>query len=218
MYEHEKLGLPRYYVVDKSGDGDAVEAFRRISQIHNADWHELTTLHYNFFGFDCVNWRGGTVLSNNLSAFKNNPTILTPTEFLNIINKKTMKHQLKEKDTLANVTAEQWEVIKAIAKHNDIPIYPPRIEDGFPDSGHPHLTYNMELAGNCTREGDNARKWLSFETFIAKMLGTYKDPNIEVVLNDSYTAIVSKDSVKVGCQTFSHEKIKELYEATQKVK
>jgi hypothetical protein len=31
-----------------------------------------------------------------------------------------MKHQLKERDVLANVTAEQWAVIKAIAEKQEI--------------------------------------------------------------------------------------------------
>jgi hypothetical protein len=34
-----------------------------------------------------------------------------------------------------------------------------------------------------------------------------------VVLNDSYEAVVSKEEVKVGCQTFPIEKVKEILAA-----
>jgi hypothetical protein len=37
--------------------------------------------------------------------------------------------------------------------------------------------------------------------------------SIEIQLNDSYTAVVSKDTVKVGCQEFPVSKLKELIEA-----
>ena len=125
-----------------------------------------------------------------------------------------MKHQLKENDTLANVTAEQWAVIKAIAKANDVPIFRTTLEREYPCENYAHLSMLQgDLAGNRCIDGSDVA--LSFETFISKMLGTYKDPNIEVVLNDRHTAIVSKDSVKVGCQTFSYEVIERLYNASK---
>lgn len=41
---------------------------------------------------------------------------------------------------------------------------------------------------------------------------------IDVKLNDTYTATVSKDSIVVGCQTFSPSILKELSEAYDKLK
>jgi hypothetical protein len=50
-----------------------------------------------------------------------------------------------------------------------------------------------------------------------KLLKTHTELVLSVDLNDSYGAIVEKCGVKVGCQVFTHEKIKELYEASVKV-
>jgi hypothetical protein len=123
-----------------------------------------------------------------------------------------MKHQLKENDTLANVTAEQWAVIKAIAQKQGIPIYKDNLSYTYPYKVFPHI--KMHSDGDiCGCRIDYSA--IPFETFISKMLGIYKGPNIEVVLNNSHTAIVSKDSVKVGCQTFTHEAIERLYNASK---
>jgi hypothetical protein len=122
-----------------------------------------------------------------------------------------MKHQLKENDTLANVTAEQWAVIKAIAEKQGIEICSNLLKDGIFDWPNIRFSEVFIVGLRAIHSGDK----IPFETFIAKMLGIYKDPNIEVVLNDSQTAIVSKDSVKVGCQTFTHEAIERLYNASK---
>ena len=39
---------------------------------------------------------------------------------------------------------------------------------------------------------------------------------VEVKLNDEYTAIITDDKVKVGCQEFTHEVINELHKAINK--
>lgn len=39
---------------------------------------------------------------------------------------------------------------------------------------------------------------------------------VSVVLNESYTAIVSKEEIQVGCQTFPKSVIKELFDAAKK--
>lgn len=41
---------------------------------------------------------------------------------------------------------------------------------------------------------------------------------IKIKLNNSYKAIVYSDNIKVGCQTFTFDKIEELYKAVQKMK
>jgi hypothetical protein len=56
----------------------------------------------------------------------------------------------------------------------------------------------------------------SLQDFMYKF-GIGKPETIKVVLNYSYTAQVSRDTVEVGCQTFSHGVIKQLYEATLKM-
>ena len=40
---------------------------------------------------------------------------------------------------------------------------------------------------------------------------------LEVKLNDNHTATVTHANITVGCQTFTHEAIKELYEASVKL-
>jgi hypothetical protein len=35
-------------------------------------------------------------------------------------------------------------------------------------------------------------------------------------LNDEYTAIINKDNITVGCQTISHDVIRELYKIISK--
>jgi hypothetical protein len=41
----------------------------------------------------------------------------------------------------------------------------------------------------------------------------YTNPDVEIKLNDSYTAIVTKDHVQVGCQKFAHAAILEVANA-----
>ena len=46
----------------------------------------------------------------------------------------------------------------------------------------------------------------------------YISKDIEVKLNDEYTAVVSKDKIVVGCQEFPLSKVEELVKAVKKVK
>lgn len=39
--------------------------------------------------------------------------------------------------------------------------------------------------------------------------------DIEVKLNDQYTAVINENGVLVGCQTFSFDKVEELYKAVK---
>lgn len=43
------------------------------------------------------------------------------------------------------------------------------------------------------------------------------DSTISVKLNDQYTATVTKDTVRVGCQTFSHEIIRKVVKAMDEI-
>ncbi len=62
-----------------------------------------------------------------------------------------------------------------------------------------------------------AYEHLSFDSIgtlinhVIKELNTFSE---DIVLNASYTATVKKEAVTVGCQTFSHEAVKKLYESS----
>jgi len=215
MYEHEKLGLPRYYAI-KTDEGNAensIEAIEKFNEIHGRNWRGSSFIYYGFDG--SCNY-GGTDALDNPNHFQNNPTILTPTEFLNIVNKKTMKHNLKENDAVANVTAEQLEVVKTIANQNGIAICETFLKEGLKKYPAFFFASNSEIAG--TQNSYHLRNYMKFEKFILKMMGKEVFTPIEVKLNDSYKAVVTPESVKVGCQEFTHQAIKEVYEATQSFK
>ena len=61
--------------------------------------------------------------------------------------------------------------------------------------------------------------WVTFEEFKSFLQGKGKC-NLpfkeELKLNDNYTAVVTKEEVEVGCQGFSHEIIKKLYQLSVK--
>jgi len=46
----------------------------------------------------------------------------------------------------------------------------------------------------------------------------FNNPKFTVVLNNEYTAEVTKDNIKVGCQLFPHSIVKDLQEALDKIK
>ena len=54
-----------------------------------------------------------------------------------------------------------------------------------------------------------------FKNFIQGK-GIYKEPFSKIIkLNDKHEAIVTKENIKVGCQSFTHVKLKELYLLSQ---
>ena len=65
------------------------------------------------------------------------------------------------------------------------------------------------------KSGDG--KIYTIEQFILSLVLVSPIQPIEVKLNNDYTAIVSDEHVKVGCQTFEHGVILELAEAVNKV-
>ena len=46
----------------------------------------------------------------------------------------------------------------------------------------------------------------------------YVDDNPTLKLSDQYTAKITSEGVKVGCETFSHDKIEELYKLSKKAR
>lgn len=75
------------------------------------------------------------------------------------------------------------------------------------------------LCQTSARIGYKGYIWVSLEEFKAFLQGKskYKTPfKQELKLNSSYTATVSKDNVKVGCQSFTHDVVKKLYQLSLK--
>lgn len=61
--------------------------------------------------------------------------------------------------------------------------------------------------------------WVSFEQFKAFLQGKgkYTVPfKQELQLNSQYKAIVTKNDIKVGCQSFTHDVVKKLYQLSLK--
>jgi hypothetical protein len=78
------------------------------------------------------------------------------------------------------------------------------------------LTDSGWIINGCNFMG--SRKEVSLGEFLANAAESIlKNRVIEVKLNSNYKAEVTKDSVVVGCQTFTHKAIKELYNATLEV-
>ena len=57
---------------------------------------------------------------------------------------------------------------------------------------------------------------LDWQVFLDKIIDV-PEP-IEILLNDDYKAIIHTDIVEVGCQTFTFDKIEELYNVVQTMK
>ncbi len=58
----------------------------------------------------------------------------------------------------------------------------------------------------------------TFGEFVDYVMSELKVKPIEVKLNGSLTAVVSKDGIKVGCQTFTHEVITQLVKICEETK
>jgi hypothetical protein len=108
-----------------------------------------------------------------------------------------------KQEMLVSVTDE---IIEGIAKSID-----KRLAALYKKNGQPHIhpgTTHLETLiklklGLSVRDKDRA----ALEKYFPEK------HSIEIQLNDSYTAVVSKDTVKVGCQEFPVSKLKELLEA-----
>jgi len=70
-----------------------------------------------------------------------------------------------------------------------------------------------------TKEKYPGDLFVSFEEFKAFLQGKgkYNPPfKQELHLNSQYKAVITKENVTVGCQKFSHDTIKQLYQLSQK--
>lgn len=91
-YPHQELGLPKFYAI-KTNNGEEEnwrEAITKFEEIHSVKWGGKGFVYY---GFDNNNNReSGTDCWDNIKRFANEVTVLTPTEFLNIVNNR--KHDM----------------------------------------------------------------------------------------------------------------------------
>jgi len=108
--KHTELGLPMYYAI-ATMQGKAPmwkEAMENFNRIHGCNW---TFQCYEFVGHDGnAEFLGGTRAVDNLAHFDTTVTVLTPEEFLNIVNKKQPTTMQK-----LTITVEQLLTIHEIA-------------------------------------------------------------------------------------------------------
>lgn len=120
------------------------------------------------------------------------------------------------------VTLEQAKTILKLCIDNDVKIYSSTFEMMVDKkfSKYCWLNTNEEITQTYAGPGDDGYIFVSFTEFCNYIKGKgkkIKAPFREgLELNSSYSAIVTKDSVIVGCQTFSHNIINKLAELSKK--
>ena len=121
----------------------------------------------------------------------------------------TLKHNLKQAKEIFHLAIDGDCLIKSGVL--EIPVdktFPYFMWDGE------NLTQTLK-----TKEKYPDDLYVSFEEFKAFLQGKgkYKAPfKEEIKISDSYTAVITKENVKVGCQIISHELAKQIYLSSQK--
>jgi len=135
-----------------------------------------------------------------------------------------MKHNFPKSDQIENkhillskrpTKAQQLEIFQACLAQN--------LDFNGVNPEFPHMGYDIEenkVTAFSEPLSSNTLK-IEFKEFIAYLKGKGSCIKIPVVikiqLNGEYTAKVTKDSITVGCQEFTHKAIEELYHASKKV-
>lgn len=121
--------------------------------------------------------------------------------------------------TVKDVTLQQAKTILKLCIDNQVEFGSSLIRTPV-GSDFPHYYYNYDenILDQCdtitTEDIDVVVSFKEFCNYIKGVGKTIKPPfKKDVVLNSLYTATVTKQEVKVGCQTFNHDVIKKLYEA-----
>lgn len=127
-----------------------------------------------------------------------------------------MKHNFPELNIVCNkkVTIQELKELLHLAVDANLPLGYIYIND---IKVYPYIAWSDNLCQSKNIEDFDLI--VSFEEFKAFIQGKgkYKEPFKEVLeLNKEYKAEITKQQVNVGCQTFSHEIIKKLYESSQK--
>jgi hypothetical protein len=124
--------------------------------------------------------------------------------------------------SVKNVTLIQAKTILKLCIDEDIDIYEGVVKIKV-DSNYPNYHYDSDDNFMNYNRADNGHKryyFVSFSEFCNYIKGKgtkYKQPfKEEIALNDSYTAIITKKEITVGCQSFSHEIIEKLYNTSKK--
>lgn len=122
----------------------------------------------------------------------------------------THKHNLKEAKEIFHLCID-----------NDVNIYHKTFQDPVNDKYENFVFDNYEGLSQIqfNNKKDNNHLYVSFEEFKAFIQGKGKyNPSFkeELKLNDIYLAVITKQNIMVGCQEFSHETIKKLYQLSQK--
>lgn len=119
--------------------------------------------------------------------------------------------------TLKDVTEKQAKTILKLCIDNSLEFDSSMIITPV-NSQYPHYFWDndSEIISQADTVSDENDKAVSFTEFCNYIKGKGKEikPPFkqEVRLSSTYTAIVTKEGIKVGCTTFTHEVIKQLYE------
>lgn len=115
------------------------------------------------------------------------------------------------------ITRESHIIVRELAKKYNIPMHRGMEEDTY-EKEMSYSTTHYKYNGSQIIRNSNVRdNGLSLDVFILKMMGLHKPSSIEVKLNENHTATVTKDSIKVGCQTFPHSVVGELQKAIEEM-
>jgi 5'(3')-deoxyribonucleotidase len=127
-----------------------------------------------------------------------------------------IKHNLVEGDAVV-VTRGSHAVVRELAKKYNVPLFSSMETDSFEDETNWGSEHYKFTGKQIIRNSTNINV-LSLDEFALKMMGLGKPISYKVKLNDNHEAVVTKDSIKVGCQTFPHSVVEELKAAIEKLK
>jgi len=122
------------------------------------------------------------------------------------------------------VTLTQAKTILKLCIDNGVKVYS-NVFENIVDKNYPNYHWSIDdkcISQNCSTPKEDSNKYIfvSFTEFCNYIKGIGKEIKApfreELDLNNKYTAIVTKDGVKVGCQIFSHSVIEQLYKLSKK--
>jgi hypothetical protein len=125
-----------------------------------------------------------------------------------------IKHNLVMSDAV-KITPGSHAVVRELAKKYNISLFPDMEKDSFEDEM--KFSKYYKFSGKQIFRNDVNINVLSLDEFALKMMGLYKPSYVNVKLNEQHMAVVSKNNIKVGCQTFSHSIIGELQKAIEQI-
>ena len=135
-----------------------------------------------------------------------------------------MKHNFPEGVSIGCThvhNLKEGKEILHLAIDSDCAIYE-EVFNNIADKQYPRFYWgknDKKISQTYADEGDDDYIWVSFTEFklFLQGKGKYKTPFKETLkLSNDYTATVTKKDVKVGCQTFTHNTIKLLYQLSLK--